>query len=110
MLIVSRLALFTRKERKMKSVELFVPDSIFGIEEMNDTLRIYFPFDCPYQGQFFYFPKTGEHVASQSDGWRLKVDGSAEITILDHMNNQYREMSWELLAIQIERYLKERGV
>ena len=107
-MIATSLALFIQKVHRMKSVELFVPDSKFVIEEMEDTLRIVFPSDCPYRGQFFYFPKSIEHAASQQDGWKLSLDGTAEITILNLIKNQYDVLSWELLAIQIERYLKER--
>ena len=94
----------------MPKVELYLPTSVFDVQEFEDTLRIRFPYDCSYNEWFFYFPRSEEFTVRQTDGWRLKIDGSVSITILNLLKRKYDEILWEFLAIQIERYLRERGV
>ena len=94
----------------MPKIELYLPTSVFEIQEFDDILRVKFPYDCSYNEWFFYFPRAKEFAAPQIGGWRLKIDGSVSITILNLLKCKYDEIVWEFLAIQIERYLREKEV
>lgn len=107
---VYRRVLFSQRGLQMPKIELYLPASVFEIQEIEGTLRISFPYDCSYNECFFYFPGSKEYAAPQAGGWRLRIDGSASITILNLFKRKYDEILWEFLAIQIERYLREKEV
>ena len=84
-----------------------IDPSLFELSSLKETIKVSFPDDCPYAGQFFYCSKSNVEILN--DGLVIELPMNYEVALFDTKTSTYKEIDWSVLVEQIGRYMRKRN-